>query len=599
MFRKSGFYFLTLLYIVVLYACSPKVHQFEKLLDGVYSKPDVLVLHRDSVRVRIQGALPIAYLSEETKIHLYPEYRYGEGSLRLGRLTPFDGEYVLSTVQAKLDETIVFPYLQGMEKGELIVKGQIEKGEKTYSVPEKTLAKGLNTAPMLVRLGQITPDEPIPDLGIFMTADFSGINTLETREFMVPYVLGKDQAVSRSLPPALNNLIVRGEQGMAIRKVGTTGLVSPENQELADPNLASKRSASMKSFLKEFANLKSLPIDNSYRRNDWFDFRILLGEYEGITANEKEEYYNIFLERSDFESQLRKMRQLKTYNKVSRDLFPKLRGVKVAIILENTRFSDPEIAASVYRLLKEGKSLDDFTKEHLIYAGHKAPRLHEKETIYLKLTEIFPSELSFNNLGVVYLNQAQRELNHQEKNLLINKAIAMFRQANKFRITSVSMHNLGRALILRGDYFEAYVAISEASTLERDETNEFLRINEGVRGGLDILNGDYRLATIRLNRAPENEINLFNKGLAYFLVDDLAPALEAFEESVQANREFGYGFYGLAMIAAVSGDKQGLFENLKKAVERSEFLKDRALTEILFQPYQGEADFLQIFKSPL
>jgi tetratricopeptide (TPR) repeat protein len=243
--------------------------------------------------------------------------------------------------------------------------------------------------------------------------------------------------------------------------------------------------------------------------------------------------------------------------------------------------------------------LDDFTKEHLIYAGHKAPRLHEKETIYLKLTEIFPSELSFNNLGVVYLNQAQRELNHQEKNLLINKAIAMFRQANKFRITSVSMHNLGRALILRGDYFEAYVAISEASTLERDETNEFLRINEGVRGGLDILNGDYRLATIRLNRAPENEINLFNKGLAYFLVDDLAPALEAFEESVQANREFGYGFYGLAMIAAVSGDKQGLFENLKKAVERSEFLKDRALREILFQPYQGEAEFLQIFKSPL
>ena len=596
MFRKSGFYFITLIYISTFYSCSPKINQFGKLLDGVYAKPDVLTLHRDSVRVRIQGALPLAYLTKETKIHIYPEYRYGEGSLRLGRLTPFDGEYVLSTVQAKLDETIVFPYLEGMEKGELVIKGQIEREDKTYSVPEKTLAKGLNTAPLLARMGQITPDEPIPDLGIFMTADFSGINTMETREFMVPFVLGKDQPVSKSLPSALNNLIVRGEQGMAVRKVAATGIVSPENQELADPNLAAKRSDAMKSLLKGFPNLNPLPIDNAYRKNDWFDFRLLLGVYEGITATEKEDYYNILLERSDFETQLRKMRQLKTYSKVSKDLFPKLRGVKVAIILENTRFSDPEIAASVYRLLKEGKSLDDFTKEHLVYAGHKAPRLHEKEAIYLKLTEIFPSELSFNNLGVVYLNQAQRELNVSEKNLLINKAIAMFRQANKFRITSVSMHNLGRALILRGDYFEAYVAISEASTLERDETNEFLRLNEGVRGALDILNGDYRLATIRLNRAPENEINLFNKGLAYFLIDDLAPALEAFEETVQANRDYGYGFYGLAMIAAVSGDKQALFENLKKAVERSEFLKERALKEILFQPYQEESEFLNIFK---
>jgi len=596
MFRKSGFYFITLIYISTFYSCSPKINQFGKLLDGVYAKPDVLTLHRDSVRVRIQGALPLAYLTKETKIHIYPEYRYGEGSLRLGRLTPFDGEYVLSTVQAKLDETIVFPYLEGMEKGELVIKGQIEREDKTYSVPEKTLAKGLNTAPLLARMGQITPDEPIPDLGIFMTADFSGINTMETREFMVPFVLGKDQPVSKSLPSALNNLIVRGEQGMAVRKVAATGIVSPENQELADPNLAAKRSDAMKSLLKGFPNLNPLPIDNAYRKNDWFDFRLLLGVYEGITATEKEDYYNILLERSDFETQLRKMRQLKTYSKVSKDLFPKLRGVKVAIILENTRFSDPEIAASVYRLLKEGKSLDDFTKEHLVYAGHKAPRLHEKEAIYLKLTEIFPSELSFNNLGVVYLNQAQRELNVSEKNLLINKAIAMFRQANKFRITSVSMHNLGRALILRGDYFEAYVAISEASSLERDETNEFLRLNEGVRGALDILNGDYRLATIRLNRAPENEINLFNKGLAYFLIDDLAPALEAFEETVQANRDYGYGFYGLAMIAAVSGDKQALFENLKKAVERSEFLKERALKEILFQPYQEESEFLNIFK---
>jgi tetratricopeptide (TPR) repeat protein len=158
------------------------------------------------------------------------------------------------------------------------------------------------------------------------------------------------------------------------------------------------------------------------------------------------------------------------------------------------------------------------------------------------------------------------------------------------------MHNLGRALILRGDYFDAYVAISEASALERNESNEFLRFNEGVRGALDIMNGDYKLATIRLNRAPETPMNLFNKGLAYLLADELGSAAIAFEESVQSNREYGYGFYGLAVIAAISGDRQALFENLRKATERSEYLKERALRDILFKTYHSDPEFMNVFR---
>ncbi|MDV7400782.1 hypothetical protein RZS08_55715, partial [Arthrospira platensis SPKY1] len=107
----------------------------------------------------------------------------------------------------------------GMERGELYIKAQIERDEKTFSAPEKAVAKGVNTAPLLARIGQITPDEPIPELGIFMTADFSGINTMETREFFVPFILGKDQLLSKNLPSSLNNLIELGEPGKAIRRV--------------------------------------------------------------------------------------------------------------------------------------------------------------------------------------------------------------------------------------------------------------------------------------------------------------------------------------------------------------------------------------------
>ncbi len=596
MFRKLTFFFWLIPIVAVFYNCSPKINQYENLLDGILAKPEYLVLHRDSVRVNLQGALPVRQLSADTKINFYPEYQYGEGALRLGAFTPFDGTYAVPHSETKVDRSIVFPYLPGMERGELVLKAQIVSKEKSYEVPAKKLAIGLNTAPLLARMGQITPDEPIEEIGKYMGMDFSGIKTHEIREFLVPFPLGSASFNANTLPKGLLNLLQYGESGMQVKEIKVIGLHSPENAEISQIDLPRKRAEQLKAELYAQKGSRTVPTGTGFRKNDWFDFRLLLGEYGRLDSEEKEAYYEILQGGSGFEWQLMQMKQLKSFNQVARDIFPKLRSTKVTVVLENIRLTDPEISASVYKLLRENKSTEDFSVEHLIYAGQEASCLYEREAIYKKLIEIAPSELAFNNLGVVYLNQAQRELGYKQRNDLISKAIDMFRQSNKIRATSKAMHNLGRALILRKDYFDAYVAISEASGLERNENDEFLRYNEGLRGALDIVNGDYRLATIRLNRAPANEVNLFNKGLAYFLAEDMFQASIAFEESVQVNRTYGYGFYGLAMIAAAIRDRQALYENLKKAVEQSAYLKERAIHDILFSPYREEQEFIDVFK---
>jgi tetratricopeptide (TPR) repeat protein len=133
--------------------------------------------------------------------------------------------------------------------------------------------------------------------------------------------------------------------------------------------------------------------------------------------------------------------------------------------------------------------------------------------------------------------------------------------------------------------------------LEKDETNSFLMYNEGLRGALDILNGDYRLATIRLNRAVESEETYFNKGIAHFMTQEYRLAVENFENAVQANRDSGLGFYGLALVAAANNDRSALFENLEKAVQRSESLRQHALLDVNFKKYREDAEFLQAFKS--
>jgi tetratricopeptide (TPR) repeat protein len=181
-------------------------------------------------------------------------------------------------------------------------------------------------------------------------------------------------------------------------------------------------------------------------------------------------------------------------------------------------------------------------------------------------------------------------------NILISDALTNLKQANKIKPGSIPLHNIGRAYLLRGDYFESYIAISEASGMEKEETNEFLNYNEGLRGALDILNCDYKLATIRFNRTIENESNFFNRGIAYFLSKDYLKALENFEASVQADRETGYGFYGLALVAAVNRDRDAMLENLGKAVERSEYLKQRAFKDINFKNYRNEPEFINLFR---
>jgi tetratricopeptide (TPR) repeat protein len=66
-----------------------------------------------------------------------------------------------------------------------------------------------------------------------------------------------------------------------------------------------------------------------------------------------------------------------------------------------------------------------------------------------------------------------------------------------------------------------------------------------------------------LNKAED----FFNKGIAHFLLGDYLNASAAFESSVIQNRELGYGYYGLALVAMESGQ----FESARLYLEKASF----------------------------
>ena len=596
MFKKFA-HILTLgLAVFFAGACSPKVYQFEKLMDGISAKPEILELHRDSIRFSIQGAIPLEYLSKDTKISLYPEYVYGEGALRFEEIVPFDGAFEKVVTAAKVDRTYVVPFFPGMENGELIIKGVVEKKQSLVQAPSKMLAIGLETTPRLVRYGQVFPDEPIPFIGKFMERDFFEGSGSEERVFYIRFDQGASQKADNPIPTQLRDYVLQVEPGKKIAKVVVTGLQSPEQKD--DINgLAKKRADFVSERLQNNRSLRNSPFETNYRYRDWFDLRQLLAEYEGLDEKAKEDIYGILVSEDTYGNQLKKLQRTPYYQKISRDLFPRLRAAKVTFILAPSLGKGEQVAASAYAELNDKRVSWEVTEGFLIEAGQKAQKLDEKEAIFKRLTELHPSDYAFNNLGVVYLNLAQRELDVKKRNDYITAALNNLRQANRLRPNAVTLHNIGRSYLLRQDYFEAYIAISEASAMEKDETDAFLMYNEGLRGALDILNGDYRLATIRLNRATESEETYFNKGIAHFMTQEYRLAVENFENAVQINRESGLGFYGLALVAAANNDRTALFENLEKAVQRNESLRQNALHDVNFKKYQGDSEFIQVFKS--
>jgi hypothetical protein len=56
-------------------------------------------------------------------------------------------------------------------------------------------------------------------------------------------------------------------------------------------------------------------------------------------------------------------------------------------------------------------------------------------------------------------------------------------------------------------------------------------------------------------------------------------------------REFGYGYYGLAMIASAGGQYEVGMIQLKKAIEANRQLADKAFQDPLFEELRQRGDF--------
>jgi len=585
-------FFLISLFLPQALSASTNLMPDYEYLETTELLPSKLQYHRDTVKFEVSGEIPIisVLLPRNPKLRL--EFSYGDNWVDFGeiQLTKTVSDY---SYKASFE----IPYEPWMEKG--LLKLLFFQGKKDSAEPYETkiIAKGVVTTPLLAKVGKVQANEPIPNVGLFIPTGLLDVDNSSTSTFEFLFEAAeahfKSGYKSNQLElTALREFLISNP---SIESIKITGLQSPEQDEGRNSKLGFERAKSVQDFF--LANrflLDSSKVELKSRWNDWFDFRILLRDYEKLSSRQRDAYYDILTSGELFETQREKLSELKGFRNVSKDLYPRLRAVKVELKASPVEGLNQRQIEILKKVLSGEIYNSELTVTDWALAGETAPRLKDKEEIYIKMTELFRSALPYNNLAVVKMREAQRSLELSVRDSILHKAMVLLRQAERIESSPYILHNIAQILILNGENWEAYKKLSDASVMTR--RSDFLKINESLRGALDIIRGDYKLATLRFEYDYSEPKDFFNKGLAYYMAKDYVKATEFFEESVLAGRDYGYGFYGLALVAASSNQNEIALLNLRKAISSNEVIYQKALIDPTLEELRDTPEFFELFR---
>lgn len=563
-----------------------------RFISDVQLSPAKLKLEIDSIRFSIQGTIPNESLLMPRNPRLSLKL-YSEGdTINLGDLPLVKG-----VANFSFEKSFSLYFRPWMESA--ILELYFYQGSKTQTIPFETsiLAKGVSAPQLLLSIGEPVDNEPVPQIGILQPSGKLASNSEKTEDFFPRFIPGTSE-----LEKGIENSKVFSsisdflEKNPDVVKVKITGLQSPEQAEGRSSLLGWRRAKAAGDALRSrFSVLDSSKITLDSRWNDWFDLRLLLESFEGATSEDKENIQLALIGQGSYLEKWEQVKKMKGFDRISKELFPKLRTARIEIT------SKPLLGLSFeqFNLLRKNLSGEEqrnqLSFEDWAVAAEVSPSLEDKAQIYSKMTQYFRSPSPYVNMAVIRMRQAQSAWDLGSKEVLWDEADRLLEEGLRIDPNNAyALHNQGQILALRGSLWEAYKKLSEASVLSEDA--EFLDKNDLLRGTLDILRGDYKLAILRFQHQLSDPIALFNKGLAYYLIGDYVNAALAFEESVNWGREIGYGYYGLALLAAQSGQDETAFIHLQKAISFNKRLAEKMIFEPNFQVLRNNPAFLKNFK---
>jgi len=529
--------------------------------------PPVLEAKAGKVDATINGTFPEKYFKKNAIVVVTPVLKYNGTEERLPTGT-FQGEKVKGNnkkIQYKAGGTytlrISADFKPGMEKSELYLQFEVKEGKKSTALPEIKVADGIQCTYMLAKAEQLEPafatDQFQRSISSQQEAD---INFLVAKTDIRPTELKKSELVA--LTEKLKE--VSAKEGSSVKGVEISGYASPEGGLDLNTGLAEKREKVAVDYInKQMKDLKTqAQVDSKYTAEDWEGFQDLVSK---SSIQDKELILSVLSQFTDPAQRETEIRKLSAAFKVlASDILPQLRRSKMKVTFDISGKTDAQLIA-------ESKATpDSMTVEELLFTATLVPDLDSKAAIYTKASTLYASDWrTINNLGAVKYLQGK----YDEAEQLFSKAIDLNSSAKE------TNYNWGVIKMMKGDLKIAEPFLGKAAGIGPKL--------DAALGVIYLWKGDYGAANKALSADFSN-----NAVIAKLVVKDMTGAQTVLKD-IKAPNELTS--YLKAIVAARSGDKEGVLSNLKTAVQKPE-LKARAAKDIEFAKFSSDPAFNAIAK---
>ena len=541
---KTNFKILTFaLFALATIACSsPKKMVKEAENVTVSCSPTTLEAVAGKITTEITVNYPENYFHPQAILEVTPVIVYEGGE---SKLTPFvyQGEKVKDNGELVnkdgdiVTKKLTFDYVKGMEKSYLELRGVVKSKNKSYVLPSKKVADGVNTTYMLAcTKGKV---------------DFKADNYQEiikqTAEGQINYSINSSYVNSnvyksesiKNFQAAIDE--IKANERKTIVSTDIVAYASPDGKEDMNTKLSDKRSETANKVFEKATkeNPLNAPVDVKSIGEDWDGFQDLVANSD---LEDKELIIRVLSMYSNPEVREKEIKNMSAvYKSLAKDILPALRRARFIANVEYTNFTSEELLKLI------DSNADALDEEALLRTASLVKDDATKIAIYNKAATKYNSVRAQYNIAVV--------------NLKANKIAEAKDALAKVSVKDADYNNaMGVVALQEGNFVEAAKCFVAAGTATAKE-------NLAV---IDIYNGNYDEAAAKLAGTKS-----YNEVVALVLTGNAKKA------EGMLNCDCPYVAYLNAVIAARLGKAEDVKANLTKASEEKS-LAAKAAKDIEF-----------------
>ena len=548
--NRKCIYLLTGAAVVVALTGCKKMGPFAS--DYFTTDPTPLVVVGDQVPATITANVPQKFFKKKAEVTVTPYLVYGVDSTAVASQSyTFQGEKVKGNNPVinykeggtfSIPATFAYtPEMMDSHKGKSYVLPRVKVGEGVLATATLADASTVDPATAADKYQRIINDKV--DADIMFLINKANIRSSE---------LERDGGV-KDLNETVKN--ASADSTKQIESLHISSFASPDGGVKLNTKLSENREKSTLDYVKE--NLEEEEISNygeltsDFTPQDWEGFQKLVSQ---SNIQDKDLILSVLSMYKDPEQREKEIRNLSSvFDQLAEEILPQLRYSRITASINTIGRSDEQIQAQY----KEDPS--KLSVDELLYCATLTDDNNEKLDIYKTAAKQYPNDYRcFNNLGKAQFVAGDYDA-----------AKANFEKAAQLAPTSnEAKMNLGLIKMLNKDYAGARESFGSAAGVEG--------LNDAM-GVYYIKQGDYQTAVKAFGDTKTN-----NAALAQILVKDYSAANATLDAVKNPN---GMTYYMKAIVAARTSNEQGVYANLRKAVQLDSSLKAKAAVDKEFTNY--------------